>query len=327
MRILGVETTCDETSVAIVENGQEVLYEFTLSQAKKHSRYGGVVPELAAREHVKNLQGLLPELIEVVDKYNPHAVAVAAKIGLPPAVKTGEAFARGLAAGLGVELIEVNHVIAHIWGVWLEPSIKPKPQFPLLGVIVSGGHTMIIRFKSPTEFEVLGTTEDDAIGEVFDKVARELGLGYPGGPKIETLAKLGDEFAIELPIPLANVKDIRLSFAGLKTATINLYRNLCQKTYKEYKEFLKQDVAASFQRVAFLHLIANVEKAIEKTGLHTVVLGGGVSANQRLIDLLAQRLDPAKVQLYIPPLRYTGDNAALIAGYAYAMSNYQDVVT
>ncbi len=316
-RILGIETTCDETSFAIVENGKKVLYEFTLSQAKKHEKYGGVVPELAAREHLSNIKSLLKELHDMLVKYSVDYVAVAADIGLPPAVKTGEAFARALASSLGVKLIEVNHVIAHVWGVWLDKNIKKKPRFPLIGVVLSGGHSVIYEFTSPVEYRVLGSTLDDAIGEVFDKVARVLGLGYPGGPYIEKRAKEGDEYAISLPTPLKDDTSVSMSFSGLKTAVIRTFQKYKEKVEPIYYDFFVSDLCASFQRVAFEHVAERVERAVEMTGIKTVVIGGGVSANQRLIDILANRLVPKDIKLYVPPLQYTGDNASLIAGYAY----------
>jgi len=316
-RILGIETTCDETSFAIVEDGQKVLYMTTISQAKKHSQFGGVVPELAAREHIINIETMFSDVLDKALKYKPTHIAVASEIGLPPAVKTGESFALGASVFSGLPLIEVNHVIAHIWGVWLDDSFKQKPQFPLLGVILSGGHSMVLRFESPTKYKVLVQTLDDAIGEVFDKVARHMGLEYPGGPEIERRAQQGDEYAIDLPTPLQSEDRLAFSFSGLKTSTTKAYDYYMTNSFDLYKEFVVNDIAASFQRVAFEHVAQKVTKIIKDTGLTQVVLGGGVTANHRLVDILGREVSKLGASLYVPSLKYTGDNGALVAGYAY----------
>ena len=315
--VLGVETTCDETSLALVKDGHQVISEITLSQAKQHEAYGGVVPELAGRNHLENLQKIAPIFMQEIRQYPIDAVAVSFKVGLPPAVKVGETFALGLSKALNVPLLKINHVIAHIWGVWVDAKIEHKPQFPLLGVIISGGHTMLVDFRSPTNYKIIGQTVDDAIGEVFDKVARVLDLGYPGGPYIEKWAREGDELAYHLPHS-AKTKGLDMSFSGLKTATIQTYRKELErykKTFPMYEHYLKADIAASFQAAAFSQLIDKIEQAVEKTGYKTIVLGGGVSANNRLIDMLWQKVGEKAPYIYAPSLKYCGDNAAFIAGY------------
>lgn len=317
--IIGIESTCDETSIALVKNGTEIISEYTLSQVKKHAKYGGVVPELAAREHIKNFNFLGNQFFkDIKDKLNlVSAIAVAANVGLPPAVSVGEAYAIGLSKALKKPLIKINHVFAHIWGVWVDPEFVVKPTFPFLGLIVSGGHTLLAKFDTPTEYKILGQTVDDAVGETFDKVARILGLGYPGGPAIEQTAKIGDEFAYQFPVPLKDSDDYNFSFSGLKTA-VRYFVEKNKHLVPEYMlKYFNADVAASFQYAILTALVTKVKKAIEETGLKTVVLGGGVSANQRLIDILAQATVDKGVALYVPHLKYTGDNAALIAGYAY----------
>ena len=328
--ILGIESTCDETSLALVKDGVEVIEQITLSQAKQHAQYGGVVPELAAREHLKNFNQIAPKFLDSIKKYPIDYVAVAYKIGLPPAVKVGEAFALGLAKSLNKPLIKVNHVLAHIWGVWVDDSVWPKPNFPFLGVIISGGHTQLAIFKSPTQYEIIGETIDDAIGETFDKVARVLGYGYPGGPAIEKHAKQGDPTTYKLPLPLSNSHTKHgkydLSFAGLKTAVLNLFNKQKQEyeklqesnKFEHYLYYIKTDIAASFQDTAFLHLIDKIILALKDYKLNSIVFGGGVSANNRLYDLLWQQLSHNKINAYIyaPSLRYCTDNASLIAGYA-----------
>ncbi len=320
--VLGVESTCDETSLSLVKGGVDVIKEVTISQAKKHAEFGGVVPELAARKHLENFNIMGKAFLESVEKYPIHAVAVSYKVGLPPAVKVGESFALGVSKSLNIPLIKVNHVLAHIWGVWVDDSVAQKPDFPFLGVIISGGHTMLAIFESPTQYNVVAETLDDAIGESFDKVARVLGYGYPGGPIIEKKAKTGDEFAYDLPMPLSNKKKdygLNFSFAGLKTAVLNLYNKLEKEHGKQlYFDYMKEDIAAGFQYTAFMHLIDRIIKAIEKYKIDRIVFGGGVSANNRLYDLLWQSLQKNKIDAYIyaPRPKYCMDNASLIAGYA-----------
>ena len=317
--ILGVETTCDETSLGLVKDGTDVIEEITLSQAKKHAKYGGVVPELAAREHIKNLSKLGPTFFSLIEKYIPKisAVAVAAKIGLPPAVQVGEAYAVGLSKALGVPLIEINHVIAHIWGVWVDSAFYPKPEFPVIGVILSGGHSIIAKFNSPRDYKILGQTLDDAAGESFDKVAALMELGYPGGPIIEEYAKYGDEYAYEFPVPMKDSDNYDLSFSGLKTAVRYFYEDNIRKVPEYMHKYFKQDIAAAFQRSLFMSIAYKVRKAVQDTGIKNIVLGGGVAANQRLLDILYNQLKDLNVVIYAPHLRYCGDNASLIAGYAY----------
>ncbi len=315
--IIGIESTCDETSIALVKNGTDVIYELTLSQVKKHAKFGGVVPELAAREHIKNFKYLGNKFfVKIKDSLDDvTAIAVAAKIGLPPAVSVGEAYATGISKALNKPLIKINHVLAHIWGVWVDPEFIVKPDFPFLGLIVSGGHTILAKFTSPTEYKILGQTVDDAAGETFDKVARVLELGYPGGPVIEQIARTGDEFAYKFPVPLKDSDDYNFSFSGLKTAVRYFIEKNKHMVPGYMLKYFKADVAASFQYAILSALVNKVKKAIDDTGIKTVVIGGGVAANQRLVDLLAQSTNG--VALYVPHLKYTGDNAALIAGYAY----------
>ena len=320
--ILGIETTCDETSLALVKDGTDIIEEITISQAKMHAQYGGVVPELAARQHIKNLKLMGKKFLKQIKKYPINYVAVASKIGLPPAVKVGESFALGLAKALNVPLIEVNHVLAHIWGVWVDSSVQPKPNFPFLGVIISGGHTQLAVFNTPSQYKIVGETLDDSIGEAFDKVSRLLGWGYPGGPKIEKNAKQGDEFAYSLPIPLEDRddNDLSLSFAGLKTAVLNLYNKIRKQYDKDsmYLDYVQKDISATFQRTAFEHIIDKIIRALKIYKLNSIVFGGGVAANNRLYDLLWQALQKNKIKAYIyaPRPKYCMDNASLIAGFA-----------
>lgn len=321
MNILGIETTCDETSLALVADGQKIIDEITVSQILKHQPYGGVVPDLGAREHLTNLTQIGGEFITKLRSagHSIDAVAVAAKVGLPPAVQVGEAYAAGLSKSLNVPLIPINHVLAHLWGVWVDPSFDEKPVFPLLGLIVSGGHTQLISFDSPTEYEIIGDTLDDAVGEAFDKVASMLKLPYPGGPQIEESAKIGDSQAIDFPVPMKDDERLRFSFSGLKTAVRTYIDKERPKILPEMEKFFVADVAASFQDVAFQSIANKVNQALKETGHKILVIGGGVAANQRLVDVLFREIGNAGHQfdLFVPSLKYCTDNGSLIAGYAF----------
>jgi len=317
MNILGVETTCDETSLALVRDGTEVIQEITISEAKKHSTYGGVVPDLAARDHLTNLEKMIEVFLKSIKPHRIDAVAVAAKVGLPSAVAVGEAFAYGLVETLNKPIVEVNHAIAHMWGVFVDSEFKVKPTFPLVALIVSGGHTQIIYFETPIKYEILGTTVDDALGETFDKVAALLGLPYPGGPNVEMAAQIGDRFSHEFPIPLENDTSLNFSFSGLKTA-VGKY---CEKQIKEEPEFMHKyliaDVCAAFQYSAFTSIINKLLFAYKKRPFKELVIGGGVAANQTLVNMLWNSFNGRRVELYAPHLKYCGDNASLVAGYGF----------
>ena len=319
MNIVGIETTCDETSFALVQDGTKILHEVTMSQIAKHAPYGGVVPELGAREHVKNIEQLGEKFFKDIAAHKIDAIAVAAKVGLPPAVQVGEAYANALAKAMKVPLIPINHVIAHLWGVWIDEAFTVKPSYPFLGLVVSGGHTQIISVQSATSYEILGETLDDAVGEAFDKVASMLGLPYPGGPEIERVAEKGDSKAVPFTIPLEHEDTIQFSFAGLKTAVRTYVEKELPKQHEVYKPYFIADVAASFQWAAFTHIAQKVEKALAMTGYTEVVVGGGVAASQRLTDILYSYLTEkeTKFTLFVPNRKYCTDNASVIAGYAY----------
>lgn len=320
MTILGIETTCDETALAIISDDR-IVDEVTISQILKHAPYGGVVPDLGAREHLNNLTKFGGEFL-TRNNVKLDAIAVASKIGLPPAVQVGEAYANGLANALKVPLIPINHVIAHTWGVFVDPVFTEKPQFPFLALIVSGGHTQILKLTSPIEHEILGTTIDDAIGEAFDKVAHMLGLPYPGGPAVEKAAEKGARLSKPFPIPLKGEDTMNFSFSGLKTA-VRVYIEKNMPKEEQYKPYFVADACAEFQRSAFAQINERVAKAIEQTGIQTLVVGGGVAANQSLINALAtlyleKGWDTEK--LFVPNIKYCTDNAAVIASYALAVT-------
>jgi N6-L-threonylcarbamoyladenine synthase len=320
MNILGVETTCDETSLALVRDGMHIERETTVSQILKHRDFGGVVPDLGAREHLSNLEQIGEEFLNEIPLETINAVAIATQVGLPPALQVGESYAKGLAKALGVELIEVHHGIAHLWAAFIDDTIDEKPEFPFLGLIVSGKHSHIVHVRGPNDYEVIGEAIDDAIGEAFDKVAKMLGLPYPGGPEIEKLARIGDEKAIKFPIPLKDEDTLNLSFSGLKTAVRN-YIDKERKNYPEAAEkFFLADVAASFQETAFQSILLKLKAAMKQTKLRNLVIGGGVAANQRFIDLLYNDIgNTYKTNFYFPQTKYCGDNASNIASYAFYM--------
>ena len=310
VRILAIETSCDETAAAIVQNGREVLSNVLYSQIEIHKQYGGVVPEIASRNHVEKLPYMVAGALskahlgwEDID-----AVAVTAGPGLVGALLTGVAYAKALAYAEGKPLIAVNHMEGHISANYItHPSLEP----PFICLIASGGHTNIIEVRDYCTYRILGSTRDDAAGEAFDKVARVLGLSYPGGPNIERLAAQGDPTRYAFPKPLHGSEHLDFSFSGLKTAVINLVRGFEVRG----EAYEKADVAASFQRAATQTLIENVMRAAERTGIRKVVLGGGVSANA---ELRARALEwQGKYDIYFPNLKYCTDNAAMIASAAY----------
>jgi len=307
MRILGIETSCDETSVAIVseQDGQFVMEKNELaSQVKIHAPYGGVVPEVAAREHASMVfalmeQGQIPHDGEGID-----AVAVTAGPGLVPALRIGVELGKSLAWAWKKPLVAVNHLEGHIYSVWFE---QLAPLFPAVCLLVSGGHTELIVMRGHGQYELLGMTRDDAAGEAFDKVAKLLGLPYPGGPEISRAALKGNPATIDFPRPMLNSGDSDFSFSGLKTA-VRVRR-------AEHPDDSIEDVAASFQQAAIDTLVAKTMKAVHQVQPASVILSGGVSANRLLRETLHEQLTnkAPEVSFHAPQLSLTGDNAAMIA--------------
>ncbi len=324
MIILSIETSCDETAVAIVEfkNGNiKILANIVSSQVKIHSKFGGVVPSLASRMHLKNIIPILQKAFRnaKISKNKIDHIAVTNGPGLIPALMVGCGAAKALAYGLGKPLIGIHHIEGHIYANWLKKSNAKnnklwKPEFPIICLTVSGGHTQIILMKKDLNYKVIGETLDDAVGEAFDKVAKLLKLGYPGGPVIEKMAKKGDEEKIKFPRPMINSNDYNFSFSGLKTAV--LYE---VKARKKIDDQYKQDVAASFQKAAFDVLIFKTIKAAKKYKAKNVVLGGGVSANKKLQRSLREaiKLNLPFCDLSFPLSKLTTDNALMIAIAAY----------
>lgn len=317
MLVLGVESSCDETAAAVVKDGRELLSNVISSQVEIHKKYGGVVPEVASRNH---LERCLPVIDEAIKKAgitlkDLDGVAVTFGPGLVGSLLVGVAVAKAIAFALGIPLIGINHVEGHIYANFLAfPELQP----PLLCLTVSGGHTAILAIPKLGEYQVLGATRDDAAGEAFDKIARVLGLGYPGGPEIERVAKGGDPEAIEFPRALSSEDTLDFSFSGLKTAVLNHLNQRRQKLGTvglDDREIA--DIAASFQMAIVDALVDKAVLAVKKTQIPRLALSGGVSANQALRQRLKEALDPLGVDFYAPPLVYTTDNAAMIASAGY----------
>ncbi len=309
--ILAIESSCDETSASIVKNGCEVVGLSIATQIDTHKMYGGVVPEIASRMHTEAITLVLEDLlnkakmkIEDVD-----AIAVTYAPGLSGSLIVGVEAAKTLSLIYHKPLIAVNHLIGHIYA----NNLEEKMEYPLLSLIVSGGHTELLIMKDDYTFTKLGETLDDAIGEAYDKVARVIGLSYPGGPNVEKYASKG-EHAYNLPKPV-NDDTYNFSYSGLKSAIINLVHNETQRG----NEINKENLARSFQDVAIDELVRKVEKALKETNIKRLVVAGGVSANQYLKNEMQKLCDKYQAKLCIPRLLYCGDNAAMIGAAAYPL--------
>lgn len=307
--ILGIESSCDETSVSIVKNGTEEIATVISSQIDIHKDFGGVVPEIASRHHVKNVTMVLEECMEQakIKIEDIDAIAITYGPGLIGSLLIGLETAKTLAFVYNKPLIPVHHIAGHIYA----NSLVKTMEFPLLAVVVSGGHTELIEMKNHYKFNKLGGTLDDAIGECYDKVARVIGLEYPGGPKIDRLAKEGKS-TYKLPVPLKD-DSYNFSFSGLKSAVINLAHNEEQRG----NPIRKADLATSFQNVAVEAIITKVRKAIIDKGIKHMVLAGGVAANQGLRQAMTELAQELEIDLTIPPMKYCTDNATMIAAAGY----------
>ncbi len=309
--ILGIESSCDETSIAIVKNGREVISNVISSQIDIHKIYGGVVPEIASRNHTKNIDVVLSEALTSagISLKDISAVAVTYGAGLLGALIVGVSFAKTLAYSLGVPLYGVNHIEGHIAANYIaHKDLKP----PFVCLVVSGGHTCLFDMKDYTNKKLLGTTQDDAVGEAFDKISRELGFGYPGGPKIQKAAESGEKNITFISKPHAK-DNLNFSYSGLKTAVINYLHNKKQKN----EEINANDVARSFEEEAVDQLVEKSILACKKTGEKKIVVAGGVSANQMLRDKLTENAKKEGIETFFPPLILCTDNAAMIASQAY----------
>lgn len=309
--ILGIETSCDETAAAIVANGRDILSNVINSQINIHQRFGGVVPEVASRKHIENIALVVDMAFEEarLSYQEIDAVAVTNTPGLIGTLLVGLSFAKAFAYGLGRPLIAVNHLHGHIYANFLEHD---NIELPAVCLVVSGGHTSILYMKDRKSFEIIGETRDDAAGEAFDKVARFLGLGYPGGPAIEKAAQQGETGKIKLPRVFLDRNDFEFSFSGLKTASVNQWQKI-----KAKEGYSVHDLAAEFQAALVEVLVEKTMRAAEKFQVKTVLMAGGVAANQVLRDTMRRRAEALGIQLFYPSLKLCTDNAAMIAGNAY----------
>ena len=311
--ILGIESSCDDTSAAILQ-GQKILSNEIANQ-EIHSLYGGVVPELASRAHQQNIIPVVDIAIKKanINKEDIDAIAFTKGPGLLGSLLVGSSFSKSFALGMNIPLITVNHMQAHILSHFIDEE-EPMPEFPFLCLTVSGGHTQIVRVDSPSNMEVIGTTLDDAAGEAFDKSAKILGLPYLGGPLIDKHAKNGNPLAFEFGKP--NIKNLDFSFSGLKTSIMYKIQNNTQKNPNFIKENL-EDLCASIQHSIVTILLNKLQKAIKKTGIKEIAIAGGVSANSNLRSKLQQLANEKHYNLYVPKFEYCTDNAAMIAISGY----------
>lgn len=312
MKILAFESTCDETAAAIVEDGRKILTDQIFSQADLHAVYGGVVPEIASRCHVESISQLAQKAIDEagISRKEIDAVAVSYAPGLIGAVLVGVNFAKSCALALGVPLIPVHHIKAHIAANYLAyPELEP----PFLCLAISGGNTIIVDVRGYTDMRIVGATRDDAAGECFDKTARVLGLPYPGGKPVDQLSQGGDDSKYAFPIAHVDGSPYDMSFSGLKTAVINLVHNAEQKNL----ELDRAGLAASFTKAVSDSLVPRTIMAAKELGHKKIVVAGGVAANSRIRADFQAAADKNGFELYIPPLRLCGDNGAMVGAQAY----------
>ena len=312
MKILGIESSCDETAASVSENGRTILSNVVSTQIEEHKKYGGVVPEIASRRHCENILGVVDKAIAdagcTMDDID--AIAVTYAPGLIGALLVGVSFAKGLAMSTGKPLIPVHHIAGHIAANYIaHPELEP----PYLCLVASGGHSLIVKVEDYTKFRVIGRTHDDAAGEAFDKAARVLGLPYPGGVQIDRLAAAGNPNGCKLPHPKVTGGEFDFSFSGLKTAVINTAHNAEQKGI----EINKADLAASFQKTVSEILADTTVRAAKSLGYKTIAAAGGVTANSGVRAKLEAECEKIGAKLYLPPLSLCGDNGAMIACQGY----------
>lgn len=307
---LGIESSCDDTGIAILRGENEVLVSLLSSQISEHSKYGGVIPELASRMHQEAIMPLLAEAFEKAEITEPEndidLVAVTSGPGLIGSLIVGVMTAKGLAQGWGKPIIGVNHLEGHIFANFVA---HPELKAPFISVVVSGGHTEVILVRDYGDYELLGSTRDDAAGEAYDKVAKVLGLGYPGGPVVDRLAAAGNSEAYSLPIPLSNTKEIEFSFSGLKTAAVTIIRNAEQNG----EQLSINDFCASFQKAVIDSLCGKIKLAVKRTGVKQIALSGGVAANSGLRGTLTELSARHGWKVFLPPRFMCTDNATMIA--------------
>ena len=305
MKTLGIETSCDETAIAIYDSEKGIIGESVFSQIKMHAEYGGVVPELASRDHCVKIVTVLKEALGDIDISSIDQIAYTSGPGLLGALLIGENFAQGLSVALNKPLLPINHLEGHLMSPVME---FPEIQTPYISLLVSGGHSMIVDVKERGEYEILGQSQDDAVGEAFDKVGKLLELPYPGGPHIEKLALQGNSKAYDFPRPMIHSDNLDLSFSGLKTSVLYTVRDIENLT-----DQVKADIAASFQQAVIDVLTKKIKKAVEVCGRSEVIIAGGVAANKALRAAIKDLETSLGIRVFYPSLKYCGDNAAMIA--------------
>ena len=319
MLVLGIETSCDETSASVVKDGKEILSNVVSSSLKHHRTFGGVVPEIASRHHVENIDIVIDRSLHTagIRIEDIDAVAVTHGPGLVGALLVGLSCAKAIAAILDIPLIAVDHVKSHIYSSLMG---KNTPSFPFIGLVISGGHTRLSLVEDFDKFTTLGDTLDDAIGEAYDKVAKILGMGYPGGPIIDKLAKKGNPSSIKFTCRSVN-GGMDFSFSGIKTAVLYYVRSQKSEVREQKSEVRGQraDIAASFQENALKVIMNNSLRAMEKYNIKTLVIGGGVSANSRFREMVSEKSRLKNFKAYFPPMELCSDNAAMIAGLGYRL--------
>lgn len=308
--ILGIETSCDDTAAAVINNG--VILSNVVATQKIHEAYGGVVPELASRAHQQNIVPVVHQALQLanIDKKQLSAIAFTRGPGLMGSLLVGTSFSKSLAFGLDIPLIDVNHMQAHILAHFIKAEGQEAPSFPFLALTISGGHTQIVRVTSYFDLEVIGQTIDDAVGEAFDKSAKILGLPYPGGPLIDKYAQLGDPK--RFPFPKPKVSPLDFSFSGLKTSVLYFI----QKNVAENPDFIAQnmeDICASLQHTIVSYLMDKLKNAVKQTGIKEVAIGGGVSANSGIRQALKEAENKYGWKTHIPKFEFCTDNAGMIA--------------
>ena len=323
MRILAIETSCDDTGAAVISDGREILSNIVSSQISVHQRFGGVVPELASRKHIESIVPIVTEALKSarVTLREIDGIAVTQGPGLVGSLLVGLSFAKSIAFAAGLPFIGVNHIEAHLSAIFLE---KRPPRFPFVGLVVSGGHTSLFRVDGFGKYRRLGQTRDDAAGEAFDKVAKLLGLGYPGGPIIDELSKEGNPKAIRFPRAVLSKNSFDFSFSGLKTAVVN-YAKAHPEPPGGYPENLIKDIVSSFQEAVVEVLVKKTIQAAQQQQLKRIVLSGGVAANQRLRQKMEEESLEQKLKVYLPSPSFCTDNAAMVgvAGYEYLKRGIQ----
>ena len=323
-RVLGIETSCDETGVAVYHGRRGLLAHRLYSQVALHEEFGGVVPELASRDHVRKLAPLVDEVLAAagLGKHEIDAVAYTRGPGLAGALMVGACFGRALAHGWGVPALGVHHMEGHLLAPMLEAE---RPDFPFVALLVSGGHTQLVRVDAVGEYRLLGESLDDAAGEAFDKAAKMLELGYPGGPKLAALADRGNAGRFDFPRPMVNRPGLDFSFSGLKTHTLNTVAE-CRTAAGELAEQDRADIAAAFQAAVVGTLVIKCRRALQQEGLRQLVIAGGVSANRQLREALATELGKLDGRVFYPRPEFCTDNGAMIAyaGYCRLVAGLRD---